>query len=186
MKKILLIIAIVVPVAGGIWFYSWWSQPPSTNKVTVARRPQEDVLGSSTTIRTWSTLYFTSAYPSNFRIRNTNEVTQGNRLGQYMLSSTSIDKTDQLAVTVAIMPEDKLADLSDIKVRLLQPDMYIVTQKAYAPSGALVISRVDGTETAVFMKQGNRYASVVVSGSSTRQQILEQGLQTVVANWLWQ
>lgn len=103
-----------------------------------------------------------------------------------MLSSTSIDKTDQMAVTVAIMAEERLADLSDVKVRMLQPDTYALTQKSYAPPNSLVISRVDGTETAIFMKQGSRYASVVVSGSATRQQILDQGLQTVVANWAWQ
>lgn len=186
MKKIFVMIALVVPLGLAVWFYHWWTQETTTSKVSIVKQANKGVLGSDTTIQSWSTPYFTSGYPDTFRLRTNNEVPHANMFGRYMFSSVSQDKTDQIGITVGHLAESSLNELSAIQMRLQRPDTYVAATRGYAPAGSLVFSRADGTETAVFMRDGENYAAIVVSGSVTRQQILDQGLQTVVANWAWQ
>lgn len=186
MKKILIASVLIIPLALGGWFYHWWNQATSTNKVSIVRQADEDVLGADTTITSWSTPFFTTGYPDTFRLRTTNEVAHANMVGRYMFSSVSADKTDQIGVTVGHIVDGALTDLSAIQLRMLHPDIYETTNPGYAPPGSIVFNRRDGTETAVFMQDGDTYAAIVVSGSVTRQQILEEALQALVTNWQWQ
>ena len=186
MKKVFVTLALIAPVALGLWFYHWWTQEAATSKVSIVRQADRGVLGSDTTIVSWSTPFFTTGYPDTFRLREANEVAHANMVGQYMFSSVSADKTDQIGVTAGHITEGALSDLTAVQFRVLHPEVYQVDSRAYAPLGSIVYSRADGSETAIFMQDGKNYAAVVVSGSVTRQQILEEALQAIVTNWQWQ
>ncbi|MCA9327578.1 hypothetical protein KDA14_03555 [Candidatus Saccharibacteria bacterium] len=133
----------------------------------------------------WETSAFTSRYPSNLRVITTNEVAQGITVGQYLLGSTNLRVTDQLAVTVGELGDINLADLPAVKFRATHPDAYEPTTRSFMPSGGVAFSRIDHYETAVFWQNGGRFAAVVVSGSSARQAELEQELASVIGEWQW-
>lgn len=186
MKRTVTISAVVlVLLGGGIWLYTWWNGPAETREFTAGDQTTQGVLGSETTLVPWRAKSFTTQYPNNLRVITSNEVAQGMTTGQYLLGAVSLKETDQLAVTVGTISNMTVEDLPSVKLRRLQTDSYEPTTRSFAPDGAVVFQSKETYETALFWRQGTRYAEVVVSGSSARSAELEQALQTVVTNWQW-
>jgi hypothetical protein len=178
-------LAFVVLVGGlGVWVYIWWHSPAETKQFT-AKTTTEEVLGSELTLNDWNTQYFATRYPNDLRIITSNEVAHGLTSGQYLLGSTSLSRTDQLAVTVGNLGGLALEELPAIKLRLQKTDVYQPVDVSFAPEGSLVFTSEDSYETAVFWRQDSRYVAVVVSGSAARQANLWQQLEAVVTNWQW-
>lgn len=185
MKRWMLLLFVVLFLSGSVWGYHWWHGPAQSATVTTSDQTEQGVLGSESKLLPWQTEYFATRYPSNLRVLTSNEIAQGLTLGQYLLGSTSLEQTDQLAVTVGNLQGLRLAELPAIKLRQQQTGTYQATTRSFTPSGGFVFSRSDTYETAVFWQEGGRYAAVVVSGSSVRQAELEQSLQAVITDWEW-
>lgn len=184
MRRTVAICCAGILLLGGIWLYTWWHSPAETKKFTAGNQTQ-DILGSETTLTSWSTASFATRYPANLRLITSNEVAHGNTSGQYVLGSVSLRQTDQLAITVGPLQYMALSDLPAVKLRQQRVGAYQPTERSFVPEGGLVFSGTGEYETAVFWRQNDRYAAVVVSGSSVRKAELEQALQTVVTNWQW-
>jgi hypothetical protein len=185
MKKGLLGILVAILLTSGVWIYQWWHQPASTASVSTSQQTQSDVLGSETKLQSWRTAYFMTSFPVSYRLLSSDEVSQGLTTGQYVLSSISFKQTDQVAVTVGRLGNLSLQELPVLKVRLLKSDLYQPVSPSYLPSGGLAFASANPYETSLFWRQGDQYAAVVISGSSSRQPELEQALETVVTNWQW-
>lgn len=185
MRRFFIACCSLAVVVGGIWFYMWWHGPAETTKLSADRQTAQGVLGSETTLLSWRTAYFTTQYPNFLRVITSNEVTHGNTDGQYVLGSVSLRQTDQLAVTVGSLNGAPLSELSAVKLRERQTDTYQQVTKAFLPDGGMAFSSKETYEIAVFWREDDQYAAVVVSGSSTRSTELEQALQAVITNWVW-
>lgn len=184
MKRYILPAVGLVLVGFGVWAYIWWHSPSETKQFT-AKNTAERVLGSEVTLIDWDAQYFTTRYPSDLRIVTSNEVPHGLTTGQYLLGSTVMNRTDQLAVTVGKLDGLSFEELPAIKLRRLKSDVYQPSSIAFAPEGSMAFTANNEFETSVFWAQGERYAAVVVSGSVVRATELRQQLEAVLTNWQW-
>ncbi|QQS20050.1 hypothetical protein IPL85_01160 [Candidatus Saccharibacteria bacterium] len=185
MKKWLIGIAAAIVLGIGTGGFIWWNQSAVTTVVTTDQEESRAVLGSQEKLFTWKTEHFITRAPSSLRVVSSNEVAQGMTTGQYLLGSTLLRRDDQLGVTVGTLGTMQLEELSAIKLRRLQSDVYAVSTRPFAPASALVFTKADTYETAVYWAQGSNYAAVVVSGSSVHKADLESTLEAVVTNWQW-
>lgn len=183
MKRIVIAGITLGILAGvGVWGVVWWNSPANTQHYTSSS--DTSVLGNEVKLLPWHTRYFSTRYPSTLRTINSNEVARGNILGQYLLGSTSLEQTDQLAVTIGKMGGLTLDQIPAVKLRAQQTDNYYVSNLSYAPQGSRVYSSSGSYETAVFWQyDADKYAAIVVSGSSVRHGELETVLESILANW---
>lgn len=184
-KKIAAVLALLIVVLGGVWLCLWW-QSPADGKVMLSPVSDGGVLGSESELVSLRTVYSKTRYPSTLRVLTSNDVARGSIAGQYVLGLASLKHTDQLAITVGRLDSMALTELPAVKLRRLQTDVYALTTKKYAPLGALIYAKIDGSETSVFWADGARYAEVVVSGSPARFDMLEADLEAVITNWRWE
>jgi hypothetical protein len=184
MKRWLMLVSLVLVLGLAAWGYHWWNSSSSTS-VVYTPETNRDVLGTQTTLRSWHTAYFATSYPSNLRVRTTNENSAATIIGSYMLSSVAAREQDQIGITIANMGNTTLTQESAVKFRLQHPERYTSVSRNYAPSGAYVFNDESGYETGVFWQTGDRFAAVVVSGSSARRAELESDLEAIVSNWQW-
>ena len=184
MKRYIFLGVGLVVVGLSVWGYIWWHSPAETKEFTT-KSTAEKVLGSEQTLTDWNTSYFSTRYPSDLRIITSNEVAHGITSGQYLLGSISLDRTDQLAVTVGNLGGLALDELPAIKFRKQNQDTYQSISEPFTPEGGIAFEAPKNYEISVFWKNGGRYAAAVVSGSSARQENLQQQLEAVVKNWQW-
>jgi hypothetical protein len=184
MKRLVFIACGALLIIGTIWAYVWWHSPAETKHFTASTETR-DVLGSESTLATWNTQYFTTRYPNDLRVITSNEVAHGPILGQYLLGSTVMNRTDQLAVTVGTLEGSTFDELPAVKLRHQRTDVYQPVRLSFVPLNGVAFRAVDGYELSIFWPQGTRYAAVVVSGSSAREAELEQALEAVVMDWQW-
>lgn len=184
MKRLAVFICIVCLTLVGLWGYAWWHSPAET-KNSSAFQTEKEVLGSDRTLTSWNAQSFTTRYPGDLRIITSNEIAHGITTGQYLLGSTTPNKTDQLAVTVGQMSNASLTELPAVKLRQQRSEVYQSLMLPFTPSGGEAFSTYEGYEIALFWKNGPNYAAVVVSGSSAREAELQEALEAVVTNWVW-
>lgn len=176
--------AVLLMVAGGS-LYSWWQSPSSTTQVH-SPQPASEVLGSQTSLQSWQTAYFSTRYPTSLRILTTTENTSRTIIGNYLLTSANPQYNDQAGVTVGTLGDGTFAEISAIKYRGQHPELFEVSSRAYAPSGAVVFNGLQAYETDIIWQHDSRYAIVAVTGSSARHAELEQTAAAIVSNWQWQ
>ncbi len=137
----------------------------------------------------WDTSYFMSKIPSSLRIQTSREDDSLPMMASYVLTPTAIRQPSQISVSVGTLNNTILSEVSAVKLRLSQASVY--SRKAegvmYAPADALVFSRADSYETAIFWEHQGRYVAVVASGTATDQQRLDtdKSLAVIVKNWQW-
>lgn len=183
MKKYILSLAALSLIVTGVVAYRWFNVAATTTSSVQVETTTTDVLSSETALKDWQTPYFLTKQPASLSVRSSSENPKGPVYGSYLLGGTSTMQSVQLAVTVAALGRNTLAEISGVKVRSTQPTIYAPDQRSYVPTDALVFSRQDAYETAVFWSAGTKYVSVVVSGPVQHKAELEQALQVVVSNW---
>lgn len=178
--------SIVGLLGAGIVFYIWWNGTPRSAMPTQNDQAGTEVLGSETTLQPWQTASFTTQYPDTLRVIRSNEIASTGVRGQYLLGTRALTQSDQVGVTVGTLETSSLEDLPAVKLRHQETAQYQTTARSYAPTGALVFSSKDSYEVGIFWQRGKDYAAVVVSGSASRQSILDYELEAIVSNWQWQ
>lgn len=186
MKRVVLAVIGLMVAVTGVWAYAWWHTPAETKDFTTTRQTDKEVLGSESTLKNWTTQYFMTRYPNDLRVIASNEVSRGIIDGQYLLASTALNRTDQLAVTVGTLDGLTFEELPAIKIRRQNTATYHSIQLPEITSTNVSFVAPDTYELSTFWHEGSRYASVVVSGSSARSADLKQALEVVVQNWQWQ
>jgi hypothetical protein len=170
-------------IAGGliVWVYQWATTPV----VDVPKSPTT-VQGVSSQNVTYAMEFFTTLVPDYLVEKTHNTKTQAPLLGQYVLKHRQPKLSDQLAITVGVLPAGGLEEIADLKVRRLDSAKYVMVPNAAAlPEGAVTIYNEAECETAVFWTDGGRFAIVVTSGTADRKSDLQVARDTVVSNWRW-
>ena len=186
MKKRWLLLVIIIIIAGlSYGLYAWWHAQATTSTVSYGTQTSSDVLGSENQLVDWQTMYFTTKITTSLRQITTSETPGKSIMGSYLFTSTSVRKTDQLAITIGTFSNYSLDEISAVKFRLNQPTEYTPVSRTFAPPGALAFNRANSYETSVFWQHADKYAAVVVSGTANDKADLEQALSDVVSNWQW-
>ncbi|MBL8122071.1 hypothetical protein JNM87_04965 [Candidatus Saccharibacteria bacterium] len=186
MKKAALVVVVLAVLCTGGWLYWWW-HGPAYGTVTQSNNSDETaVLGSDEVLISWQGPFFTTRYPSTLRLLTSNEIAQGNMQAQYLLSAVTPTHQDQVAVTVGRLGVLRLDELPAVKLRRMQSDVYSESSRSFAPDESIVFTKTKDFETGIYWADGDRYAEVVASGSSTRRAELENALEVVMTSWQWQ
>lgn len=185
MKKHWLVLPLLVVLGAGAGLYTWWQSPSSTSSVDNGSQSVNAVLGSETTLEPWQTAYFSTQYPSNLRVRTTTEDSSRAIVGSYLLTNIDPAEQDQVGVTIGTLGNNTFEAVSAVKYRSMHPELFTRTSRNYAPAGAVVFDGTQDYETDIIWQDGNRYAVVAVTGSTSRRAELEQATQAIVSNWQW-
>lgn len=185
MKRRWLAIATFLVVIGiGYAGIHWANQPTSTSQSHTGKTDAA-VLGSSSDLKPFVSPYFSTQIPADMLQKTSNENPRAAIRASYLFTSSKTSPGDQAAISVGTMGLSQLSEISGVKQRLNDPDMYQPTTIANAPQGAVAFTRSESYETAVFWQENNSYVAVVVSGSPLRQAELDQTLQAILTNWSW-
>ena len=187
MKRIIVGAAAVLIGGIGIGGYLWWNGTNATTDVVYGAQNDSTVLGSETSLASWTSSYFKTRVPGNLQLRTNTENSNASIMGSYFWNDISSRQADQLAVTIGTLHNNSLSEISTAKLRLNDPTDYVVTHNNFAPAGALGFIKNSGGdyETSLIWQNGSHYAVVVASGSSARKAELDQDLANIVANWQW-
>jgi hypothetical protein len=184
-RKIILgggLLGAIAVILGGYGFYEW-SQRPVVS--TVNNQDLSGVLSANTVLEPLETSLFTTKVPDYMHKKSSSESQKGPVIASYLLSNARQEFTDQTGITVGRLGSDALSEVSGVKLRLSQPEIYEQANLGWVPEGAVVFSRKDEYEKSIFWKNNARYVSVVVSGLPARQAELDQQLSAIVQNWQW-
>lgn len=181
-------LGVIVSSAASM-FGRWANSPTSTMGST---QQSSAVEGEVIQIepKTFSTSFYATKVPNNYRLKSSNEFQAGPILAQTLFSGASSEPglqiADQLGVSVGEMPPEGLQGVSAVMFRTRKPDLYQPVAYDWLPSGSVAFSQMGSdAEMSVFITEGSRYASVVVSGSSARSQSINEVLKEVIQSWQW-
>lgn len=172
-----------------IAFLLWARQP------VVEQAASSSVQGVSSNNREQKPLRginFVTTVPADITIKSNQTTPHGDVVEQMFLSSTatSIEHpiSDQLGITIGMIPSGGMKAISDIQLRLSNSGTYGRIQRDEITNDHMAFIKQDDRdyEVSVFWNDGQRYASVVVSGTPARQSELEQMLHSILSSWQWQ
>ncbi len=174
--------------AGVIGLYAWGQQPVEGRLVATTSRPDLSSSGQAAQSNavaadeSWQTKHFSTIRPAGFDVRSSREDASG--MASYLLYGGT-GQAKQLAVSLNQLA-GPLNEVSAVKLRQTQPEMYKPVDLAYAPDGALAFTREADYELSLFWQREGRYVSVVASGSGQQRAELANAMETVVRHWQWQ
>ncbi len=181
----LLFLTIIV-TAGITVVYVNWSKKPAIGKITNSVPIDANVKGSTTTLEGLTTSLFSTRVHSNLQLKTKNEVPSSSIIGQYLLLDKEGIVGDQLAVTVGIVKNNSIEDVSPVQLRRSYPQDYEeVSPDAGFPKGSLSFVKKSGYEKSTFWVEDGRYVGVVASGNINYKAQLENSLAVAVNNWQW-
>ena len=185
-KKKTLVVLVFVVLLGivGIVFSKYASSPVV---VTASKTTQvTDVKGVQTGFNLLSTSIFEVNVPNTFIQKTSSETPDKSILASYMLAENYKSGSGQIGITVGKTDSPSLEDIAFVKQRRLESTNYTqVSSDTITSLNALVFTRNDGTEAAVFIKNGNKYASIVVSGPSGLTEKHTAQVIELVKVWRW-
>lgn len=184
-KRLLIVLPLLALAASGTWVYNWWNKPSFASGLEQTTQGQNDVLGSQTTLQKWRTDYFTTLIPTNLQLKTSDQDTSKSIEGSYLLGNTEPQMDEQVGITIGRVGNGTLQETPAVKLRLNNPEVYAPTSVNYAPADSLVFTKVGSFEQSVFWQHGNRYAAVVVSGTSIDQTGMDQIAANIISNWQW-
>ena len=173
---------------GLVAFLIWARQPGK--QVTSS----SDVQGASTKheSKNLSGANFATRIPSDMIVKTNQTTAHADVLEQLFVTSsaTSINNpvSDQIGITIGKVPMTGLVDISDIRLRLAHADVYSPINRDELPYEHYAYIKQDNSEyqISVFWAEGQKYASVVVSGDATKQSRLDSIMHDILSNWQWQ
>jgi len=184
-RRYLLILAVIV-IAGGTVIYVNWSKQPAVGKITSRVPIDTNVKGSTTTLEDLTTSLFSTRVHSNLQLKVKNEVPSPSIIGQYLLLDKEGIVGDQLAITVGVIKNNSIEDVSPVQLRRsYSQDYEEVSPDAGFPKGSLSFVKKFGYEKATFWVEDGRYVGVVASGNVNYKAQLENSLAVIVNNWQW-
>jgi nitrogen fixation-related uncharacterized protein len=183
-KAVFLPVAIILGLLlGGFYF---WSNGPS---VAVIKSQQTDVKGASTDEPLEKTVdydYLSVSIPERF-VSKTRTEGMGAPLYIQQLFTVPVKDvsslfSDQLAITIGILPAAGITDISDVRLRN-RDKSYELLQS----SEQMLIFEKETTvyEIGVFVKNESNYASLVFSGPQSNKTSLKRELNSSVESIVW-
>jgi len=179
-KKLYAVIgtAVLVVLALGAGLFINWINQPSEQTIVVQNA---DVTTQPTT-QTVDTPYFTFVLPASYAVRNNKSVDPHM---VHILAFTTLNVDSQVGVSSALLPSDGLKGVGDYNLRATATDQYEQFVDSSFPPGSVSFRLVSSAvNPIVFMVNGDRYASVSVSGSASNSDQLTL-LKAITSSWLW-
>lgn len=131
-----------------------------------------------------STAFFTTRIPSGFRIQTTENATSPSMLQLTAFATYGSDV--QIGITTAPLPHEGLTGVADYLYRLKSDQVYEqITPIAFPAGSPTFRKQTNGTELTSFLLNNGRYASVVVTSSSTDMATLGSIVGIMAENWEW-
>lgn len=170
-----------------VGFNKWANNPAVTSSSESPVRAVTLNASQSAQSQPLDTAYFKTTLPGDILVRTNNEVAHGNTLIQLLATSRAGQVQDQLGVTIGILGNQQLTDVSSVRLRLGDTNNYRRASLPQLPAGAVMFERTSELfEKAVFWPNGQgQYAAVVVSGTLDRSPYLDSLLVTVIKGWQW-
>lgn len=182
-KKITAAAALLVIGLMGVWVYMWANSPAQTSLSN--SNAQERVQGSQITLLPYAGQSFNTVLPSTLKIKTSSESRKSAITAQYLFVNTDTHFSDQVGITIGTMQSANIEEVSAVKLRQTQRDVYEPATYDFMPANSVAFHKKDSFETSIIWAEGSQYATVVVSGSVLRQAELEEIARVVVTNWQW-
>jgi hypothetical protein len=154
---------------------------------TVSKVSQNtEVKGLQTGYNMLSTSLFEVSIPNTFAQKTSSETPDNSILESYMLAEKYKSGSSQIGITIGKTDSPSLEDVAFVKQRRLESTNYTqVTPESLSEMSALVFVRNDGSETAIFIKSGNKYAALVVSGQTGLKDSYTNIATELIKTWRW-
>lgn len=184
-NKRLLVAAIGLVGIGIIGAAIYWANQPAEVRLS-KNNTNVDVKGEAISLEPFTADSFSTRIIDTLKLKTSTENATAAITGQYLFTDKSSSSGDQLAITIGSATTRDVSGISLAKFRMIHPDDYDqVSAPSLYPAGAVVFVKRQGYEKSVFWIEGNRYASVVVSGGTEHAAQLDTILQTTLQNWQW-
>lgn len=182
MKRVLLLACVAL---GIISFFVWrWAAQPVVGKPTEqVTQVQAKTTKGPTDI---NTAYFQTKLEGSLAIRSNQEGQTAQLLQQIVALNEQNANSDQLAITIGLLPAGGIEELSAVKFRTSKAQDYTRVSVAGMPVDAVVFRSTGSQyEFSVFWPKGTMYAAIVSSGTKTRQQDITTQMMTTINSWQW-
>lgn len=182
MKRVLLLACVAL---GIISFFVWrWAAQPVVGKPTEqVTQVQAKMTKGPTDI---NTAYFQTKLEGSLTIRSNQEGQTAQLLQQIVALDEQNANSDQLAITIGLLPAGGVEELSAVKFRTNKGQEYQRVSIAGMPVDAVVFRSIGSQyEMAVFWPRGTMYGAIVSSGIKTRHQELTNQIMTTINSWQW-
>lgn len=161
-----------------------WSRQPVVSKPldTVTQVQAQSVKAPSAL----ESPYFIASIEGSLSIRTNQESPTAQLLQQIVALNARNANSDQMAITIGMLPDGGIEELSAVKYRSGRPQDYTRISIAGMPTDAVVFRSVGSQyEFSVFWPKSTLFASIVSSGTINRQQELNNQMMITINSWQW-
>ena len=167
-------------VGFGLWLFLVWANSPVKQSASVPNTASRNEVGEQVV----GTTFFSTLVPADFRVQSTE-----NPNNPDMLHLTAFENHGnglQVGITTALLPKDGLNGVADYLFRIRNTDRYepLPSSPLIASSGSFKSTTSDA-ELTTFVVHGDRYASIVVSGSASDEAEILALHELVAKSWQW-
>lgn len=169
---------LVVVVGVATWGLLNWANSPVKRQIVVSNSDAS----SNTTTQDVATEYFATKLPNNYRVQ-----TDDNPTDKAMVQMTAFAKDGngaQVGITSALLPTSGLDGVADFLFRIRRTDLYEQVATVGFTNGT-TFRKKDGSELTTFITEGQRYASIAISGDTVDSDKVTALRTTVSTNWRW-
>lgn len=180
-KKVVIIIAVFVVVAIGIFIIYKWANS-STKEVAIT--PNLESSQKTNPPISVDNQWFKTEIPAGFKQDKYVENPVVGTFLQSLYSGSEYTK-GQIAISIRSLPSDGLAGVPDYANRLKATEQYKQVAFGGWPVDALTFVKSEGYETTVFWVNKDIYAIISASGGMQTKTDTNTALASVLDQWRW-
>ena len=162
-KRTIVISAVAALLLVAAWFAWRALNGPVSGTVTPATTTMTTEKGTSQLGLNGQ--YFSVKYPGDFGQASNITQADPNSLEQYRLNANQ-HGTTAIVISISKLPTGGLSEVSSVKLRRLQKDVYAESAETYGPNKATVMTKVDGSEATAFIVHPPYLATIAVTSNS--------------------
>lgn len=177
-------VLIGVPATFGmaaIGFYVWANQPVTVHPK--ASSPPPSVLADRSP-QTLSGERFKVTVNGDYIVRTQDFSGPGNVLERLVATETERG-SGQIAITISRLPQGGLHEVSDVRLRQQQTDLYLPTTVAGLPEGSLAFRSTGQYELDAFWIHGDYYAAIALTNTQGSGSVYDTEFEGIIQNWQW-
>lgn len=157
-----------------------WANQPVVQDIKTQGSPALTKLPQSQAVHT---KFYSATVPGDYQVQVSVNQNDTNLVQAVAFNSTPPKL--QVAVTTNLLPSDGLQGVADYHFRAISHTQYAVFTNPNFPPGSKAFKKTSGaSELALFIINNNRYASIVVTGNGSEDQLLNL-LASFYGSWEW-
>lgn len=170
----------LILIACGLWFFLAWANSPVKQSASVLDTASRGEVGEQVV----GTAFYSTLVPADFRVQSTENPNNPNML--HLTAFESHGNGLQVGITTSLLPRDGLNGIADYLFRIRNTDRYEpLSDSPFVSSGQSFKSKTNDAELTTFVIHGDRYASIVVSGSASDESEILAVYELVAKSWKW-